>query len=58
MGADDITDYGEVKAFYKNWGGENLLGTQYSDLVTRPCTEDELGLGSDPSKSRFEPLHE
>ena len=40
---DDL-DYGEVTAILKTWDGEN--GSNYKDVKMRPCTYEELGLGT------------
>ena len=51
---EDISRYGEVKAFYKRWGNPgDPVGTTFHELSTRPCTEAELGLTSDSQVSRF-----
>ena len=51
---DDISEYGEVKAFYKRWGEPNKPGTHYYEVASRPCTVEDLGLEGDNSK--FWPL--
>ena len=43
-----------MKAYYKRWGNDDdPAGTSYHELKTRPCTDEDLGLGGDPQKSRF-----
>ena len=53
----DEPDYGEVKAFIKYWDAET--STTYRELYSRPCNEQELGLGPlgfDDPHSRFYPM--
>ena len=54
--SDDISEYGENKAFYKRWGDPNNPGTHYFDVASKPCTMEDLGLEGDESK--FWPLQE
>ena len=54
--SDDISEYGQLQAFYKNWGDPGTVGTSFSSLNTRSCTMEELGLEGDTSK--FWPLSE
>ena len=49
----NISDYGEVKAFYKRWGNEGEVGTSYTEIRTRPCTYEELGIGSEDGGTKF-----
>ena len=50
----DYSEYGQVKAYYKRWGNPgDPPGTSYYELKTRPCTDQDLGLGSDVIDSRF-----
>ena len=60
MEDESVSDYGEVKAFYKKWGGENLIGTSYAEIDTHLCSSKELGIGqgSEDSESRFWPLQD
>ena len=50
----DYSAYGSVRAFYKRWGNpDDPPGTSYYELETRPCTDQDLGLGDDVTDSRF-----
>ena len=51
------SEYGEVKAFYKRWGNEGEVGTGYTEIRTRPCTDEELGIGSDDGGTKFKKLY-
>ena len=37
-------EYGELKAFRKEWGKEGVQGTHFYPIETRPCTKADLGL--------------
>ena len=49
----DISEYGEVRAFYKRWGNEGEIGTGYTNLTTRKCTDEELGVDSEDGGTLF-----
>ena len=49
----DISSYGEVKAFYKRWGNEGEIGTGFTEIRTRPCSDDELGINSEDGGTKF-----
>ena len=50
-------DYGSVKARLKQWGQDGSTGTTFTDLPTRPCSYEELGLGESTSNSKFYAPH-
>ena len=54
----DLEQYGAVKAFYKTWGDEEKPGIQYTEIRSRTCTKEELGVGLEEGGTRFWPLHE
>ena len=55
-----LEDYGTIKTYYKKWGVEGLVGTNYFEIPSRPCTEAELGLNQTDNsndESRFWPIN-
>ena len=42
-----------MKAFYKRWGNEGEVGTGFTELPTRRCTYEELGIGSEDGGTQF-----
>ena len=42
----DFSEYGQMKARLKTWGGDTV-GVQFIDLETKPCSLEDFGEGSD-----------
>ena len=54
----DEPDYATIHARLKQWGQEgSSAGTTFKELIIRPCTEDDLGLGESTENSKFDTPH-
>ena len=51
LASSDYTEYGEVKAFYRSWGIEDV--PRFRELKTRNCTQEEISLGNDRVGTKF-----
>ena len=54
-------EYATIKLSYVRWGQEGVNGSAVNSIGMRPCTEEELGLGSQGHsnpRSKFYPMIE